>query len=203
MAFLGDFSEERLGQRVVASHAVEQPRRSKLGAHPGSDIRHQNREVQQLEQEEAARLPRHQGKCRLHLVFWKRFGAPYQLRRIHFERRKHARHHAHQHRRQQNVFFGIFHFFRKRRNRVEPYIGQHRNRCAVKDQIQIERCRIVKRLAKKSRTVGMQLNQKPHHIREKNDHHDGHRSGQHVVDSRGRLYAPQIQNGERCGVKRR
>jgi hypothetical protein len=54
----------------------------------------------------------------------------------------------------------------------------------VKNQAQIESRRIIKRLGKKTRSVGVQLNQEPHDIGEENDHHDGHGSGQHIVDAR-------------------
>ena len=52
-----DLPEKAFWKSIAPAHAVEQPRRSQLCAHSRADIRDQNREVQQLEQEEAPGLP--------------------------------------------------------------------------------------------------------------------------------------------------
>src|SRR5205814_4264691 len=151
-----NLAEKSLGERIVAAHAVKQARGRQLRAHPRADVRDQDRKNQQLKQKKATYLPSHQGERRFHLFGGKRLGAPHELGRIYFQRRQNSCQHAHQHGGQQDIPSGILYFLRECRDAVEADVGQYSDGSTVKNRIQIERRRIIKRPRKKTGSIFVQ-----------------------------------------------
>ena len=73
----------------------------------------------------------------------------------------------------------------------------------MKNRIQIERRRIIKRPRKKTGSIFVQAEQEADNKSEKHDHHDSHPGGQHLVDSRRGLHPPKVERRESPGIENR
>ena len=80
-----DCPEEGFGKRISPSHAIQEPAGGELRAHPGTHVCHQQREVDDLEENGATGLAREQGKGRLNLIALEWLGSPDELGRINFK----------------------------------------------------------------------------------------------------------------------
>ena len=187
-------AKERTWQRVASSHAIEQPRRADLRAHPRTEISHQQSKSNDAEK----RRPRSRGGidiCRVGV--WERLGRrPNELRDVDFCRRQKPDDHASHHRGQQNISFGMLRFFRKRRDGVEADVRQHRQRSASKQIVEGKCLRIIKRPREKSR-IAVRVPKNVANGGHKDEHHHrAHSRGQPGVDARRSFDALQIQQCE-------
>ena len=130
-----------LGQRVAASHAVEQASSTELGCQAGAEVGHDQREVHYTEQPGATRAAGNVHVRRFD--FGKRLGSrPHQLRDVAFQGREQADRYAGEHGGEKNVAPGIFDLFGESRDAVEANVGEDGDGGAAQNRADFKGCGI-------------------------------------------------------------
>src|ERR1017187_6698976 len=134
-------------------HPVEEPSGGELRAHTGTHVGHEQREVHDLEENDATDLTRDQGKGRLNLVTGERFRSPDKLGGIHFESGEDTGNQTNHDRGQKNVAARILNLLRERGHGVEADVGEYSYRSTGKDSRQMESVGLVEGMGKESGIV--------------------------------------------------
>src|SRR6202795_1159152 len=194
-----DRAEKLLGNSIAAAHSIQQARGSELRAHPGTNIGDENREIQKVEEKKTAGSLSHERKRRLDHVLWEWLRSPDELRGINLERGQNAGDQADEYGGEHDVPAGILDLFGKCGDGVEADVGEYGDGGATENATETESFRVVKRLGEKAGTVFVQAPDETNYECEKDDDHDGHSGGEHIVDARGSLDAAKVERGERKG----
>src|SRR5207302_9621431 len=136
-------TKKRFRQRVAPTHSIEQPRRTDLRSHAGTEICNKQSETNNLEKWRPR--PGRRENIRQILVRKGLSRGPNQLRDINFRGREYADEETSANGRNQDISLWVFCFLRQRRNSVESNVRQYREGCAPEEVACCERSGIVER----------------------------------------------------------